>query len=97
MIRENKTTQFPSLAYPFTNYLCIVFMIGILGIMIMTPDMRIAVMMIPGWLLCLLIAYQIKSARHFNVIIWFWKLTPEPVNPLQNMDDGLEQFLTEYS
>ncbi len=63
MIRENKTTQFPSLAYPFTNYLCIVFMIGILGIMIMTPDMRIAVMMIPGWLLCLLIAYQIKKRK----------------------------------
>lgn len=63
MAREHKQTRFPSLAYPFTNYLCIAFMMGILGIMIMTPNMRIAVLMIPGWILCLLIAYHFKKRK----------------------------------
>ena len=63
MIAMNFPTQFPSIAYPFTNYLCIIFMCGILVIMSQTPDMRIAVLMIPVWISLLLIAYFIKNKK----------------------------------
>ena len=59
----NAPTQFPSIAYPFTNYLCIIFMCGILLIMSQTPDMRIAVIMIPVWIAVLSIAYFFKNKK----------------------------------
>lgn len=63
MISIHASTQFPSIAYPFTNYLCIIFMCGILLIMSQTPDMRIAVMMIPVWISVLLVAYFFKNKK----------------------------------
>ena len=63
MIKMNAATQFPSILYPFTNYLCIVFMGGILVIMSQTPDMRIAVLMIPVWISVLLIAYFFQTKK----------------------------------
>lgn len=57
------STRFPSIAYPFTNYLCILFMCGILLIMSLTPDMRIAVLMLPIWVLFLSIAYFFKTKQ----------------------------------
>ena len=63
MIAMNAATQFPSILYPFTNYLCIVFMGGILVIMSQTPDMRIAVLMIPVWISVLLIAYFFQTKK----------------------------------
>lgn len=58
--------KFPSIAYPFSNYLCIIFMLGILVVMSLTPDMRIAVMMIPAWILCLMFAYFLKQRKLRN-------------------------------
>ncbi|ENU20164.1 hypothetical protein F994_01221 [Acinetobacter bohemicus ANC 3994] len=63
MIKMNAATQFPSILYPFTNYLCIVFMCGILVIMSQTPDMRIAVLMIPVWISALSIAYFFQTRK----------------------------------
>lgn len=63
MIAMNAPTQFSSIAYPFTNYLCIIFMCGILLIMSQTPDMRIAVIMIPVWIAVLSIAYFFKNKK----------------------------------
>lgn len=63
MISIHAPTRFPSIAYPFTNYLCIIFMCGILLIMSQTPDMRIAVMMIPVWISVLLVAYFFKNKK----------------------------------
>lgn len=63
MISIHAPTQFPSIAYPFTNYLCIIFMCGILLIMSQTPDMRIAGMMIPVWISVLLVAYFFKNKK----------------------------------
>ncbi|MCU4363458.1 aromatic amino acid transporter AroP, partial [Acinetobacter sp. WU_MDCI_Abxc22] len=59
-------TKFPSIAYPFSNYLCMIFMFGILVVMSFTPDMRIAVMMIPAWILCLMFAYYLKQKKLKN-------------------------------
>ena len=56
----NKLSIFPSIAYPLTNYICVIFMLCILMIMWMTPDMRIAVLLIPLWIACLSLAYWLK-------------------------------------
>ncbi|MEN4981448.1 amino acid permease [Acinetobacter modestus] len=66
MQAQGVTSKFPSIAYPFSNYLCIVFMLGILVVMSLTPDMRIAVMMIPAWILCLMFAYFLKQRKLRN-------------------------------
>jgi len=63
MQRQVQTTKFPSFMYQFSFYLCILFMLGILVVMSLTPDMRVAVMMIPGWILCLMVAYQFKRRK----------------------------------
>jgi aromatic amino acid transport protein AroP len=39
-------------------------MLGILVIMSLTPDMRIAVYMIPAWIGCLSVAYWIKQRKY---------------------------------
>ncbi|MCH7378780.1 MULTISPECIES: amino acid permease [Acinetobacter] len=66
MQAQGVTTKFPSIAYPFSNYLCMIFMLGILVVMSMTADMRIAVMMIPAWILCLMLAYYLKQRKLRN-------------------------------
>ena len=60
---EGKTTLFQSLGYPFTNYLCLVFLAGILVIMYLTPGLRISVYLIPVWLAALGVGYWIKQSK----------------------------------
>ena len=63
MLQLKKVSIFPSIAYPLTNYICVIFMLCILVIMWMTPDMRIAVMLIPVWIACLSLAYWLKIKK----------------------------------
>jgi aromatic amino acid transport protein AroP len=56
--RLNETTTFRSLGYPFTNYLCLAFLAGILVVMYLIPDLRISVWLIPVWLVVLGGAYR---------------------------------------
>lgn len=65
MLNTQTQTLFPSIAYPFTNYLCIAFMCCILWIMSQS-DMRIAVWMIPCWVSILLVAYFFKQKKAAN-------------------------------
>ena len=60
---EGKTTLFQSLGYPFTNYLCLVFLAGILVIMYLTPGLRISVYLIPVWLGALGVGYWIRQSK----------------------------------
>ena len=60
---EGKTTLFQSLGYPFTNYLCLVFLAGILVIMYLTPGLRISVYLIPVWLGALGIGYWVRQRK----------------------------------
>ena len=60
---EGKTTLFQSLGYPFTNYLCLVFLAGILVIMYLTPGLRISVYLIPVWLAALGVGYWIRQRK----------------------------------
>ncbi|MFC2995268.1 amino acid permease [Acinetobacter sichuanensis] len=64
MLKRQKSTLFPAIAYPITNYICIIFMLAILVVMWMTPDMQIAVILIPFWLICLTLAYCLKPKNN---------------------------------
>lgn len=53
---NNTKTIFPSFAYPLTNYICLVFLFGILIIMWFT-GLKISVELIPIWLVFLYLCY----------------------------------------
>jgi len=55
---ERVKTKFPSFIYPLSNYICLVFLIGILAIMWIT-GMELPVELIPGWLLLLYLCYLV--------------------------------------
>jgi aromatic amino acid transport protein AroP len=54
------TTQFRSPAYPIANYLCFLFLAGILVVMYRTPELRLSVYLIPVWLAALGLGFLIK-------------------------------------
>jgi aromatic amino acid transport protein AroP len=54
------TTLFRSPAYPIANYLCFLFLAGILVVMYRTPELRLSVYLIPVWLAALGIGFLIK-------------------------------------
>jgi aromatic amino acid transport protein AroP len=60
--KENKSTSFPSLFYPLSNYLTLLFLFGVLGMMWLT-GLRISVELIPIWILLLYISYRIVKAN----------------------------------
>ncbi|CAI0793027.1 amino acid permease [Serratia ficaria] len=59
--REGVEPKFKAFWYPFSNYLCLLFMAGILVIMYLTPGIRISVLLIPVWVAILAIGYAIKQ------------------------------------
>jgi aromatic amino acid transport protein AroP len=59
--RAGEMTAFRSLGYPFTNYLCLAFMAGIVVVMYLTPETRIAVWMMPAWVAVLGACYWLKQ------------------------------------
>lgn len=60
--KENVKTLFPSLLYPISNYLCLIFLFGILIIMWFT-GLKISVELIPIWLIFLYISYRIVKSN----------------------------------
>jgi aromatic amino acid transport protein AroP len=61
--REGLATAFPSLAYPLTNWLTLLFLAGILVIMYRIPDLRLSVYLIPAWFAVMLISYWFGARR----------------------------------
>ncbi|MGO4746052.1 amino acid permease [Serratia quinivorans] len=59
--REGVEPKFKAFWYPFSNYLCLVFMAAILVIMYLTPGIQISVLLIPVWVAILAIGYIIKQ------------------------------------
>ncbi|KYQ98049.1 aromatic amino acid transporter [Serratia plymuthica] len=59
--REGVEPKFKAFWYPFSNYLCLAFMAGILVIMYLTPGIQISVLLIPVWVAILAIGYVIKQ------------------------------------
>lgn len=63
MQQQHHQTTFQSIMSPWSNYLTIAFIFGILIIMSITPDMRLAVMLVPIWLIVLAVVYQLKYRK----------------------------------
>ncbi|PIJ49769.1 aromatic amino acid transporter AroP [Erwinia sp. OLTSP20] len=59
--QQGVETRFKALLYPFGNWLCLLFLAGILVIMLLTPGMAISVWLIPVWLIILAIGYLLKN------------------------------------
>jgi aromatic amino acid transport protein AroP len=57
------STGFPSPAAPASNYLCLAFLAALLVIMLMTPDLRVSVYLIPVWLAVLGVGYWLRQRR----------------------------------
>ena len=58
---EGKGTKFASILYPFTNYLSLAFLAGVIFFMAQVPDMQLAVLFLPIWLCVLAIGYQFRK------------------------------------
>ncbi|GJH18327.1 amino acid permease [Caballeronia novacaledonica] len=58
---SNETTSFPSFGHPFTNYIVLAFLVGIVWVMYEIPDLRLSVYLIPFWLAVLGIGYYLKK------------------------------------
>ncbi|MBD9654743.1 amino acid permease [Pseudomonas sp. PDM12] len=55
--------SFKAFWFPFANYLCLAFVLFILGVMLFIPGIRISVFAIPFWLLFIWCCYQIRLRR----------------------------------
>lgn len=55
--------SFKAFWFPFANYLCLAFVLFILGVMLFIPGIRISVFAIPFWLLFIWGCYQLRLRR----------------------------------
>ncbi len=62
---EKTKTLFPSFLYPISNYICLVFLLGVLVIMWFT-GLKISEELIPIWMIFLYISYLIVKANKKN-------------------------------
>ncbi|MCY1364028.1 Aromatic amino acid transport protein AroP [compost metagenome] len=60
MDRRGVRTGFRALWYPAGNYLCLGFVLFILGVMLLTPGIQVSVYAIPVWLLVMFACYRLK-------------------------------------
>lgn len=59
MRRKGRDTQFKALFYPASNYLCIAFLLMILGLMCTMESMRTSAILPPVWILFLFVAFKV--------------------------------------
>ncbi|MEI2627190.1 aromatic amino acid transporter AroP [Erwinia aphidicola] len=59
--QQGVKTRFPALLYPLGNWICLLFLAGILVLMAMTPGMAISVWLIPVWVAILGVGYWVKN------------------------------------
>ncbi|MEC5398416.1 amino acid permease [Uliginosibacterium sp. H1] len=60
MSARGVTTGFPAIWHPLGNYLCLAFLALILVVLALTPGIRIAVWLIPPWLLLIWAGYRLR-------------------------------------
>lgn len=61
--RVGLKSRYQSWGYPFTNYICLIFITGILAVMYLTPGMRISVLLTPLWIALLTMCYYLSKRR----------------------------------
>ena len=59
--QQGVVSRFPALFYPVGNWVCLLFMVAVLVIMLMTPGMAISVYLIPVWIAILGVGYLFKQ------------------------------------
>ncbi|PSL48040.1 aromatic amino acid:proton symporter (AAT family) [Chitinophaga niastensis] len=59
---EQIKTKFPSIIYPLSNYICLVFLVSILILMWIT-GMKLSVALIPGWIVFLYLCYLLVKRK----------------------------------
>ncbi len=60
---EGRATRFRSPLYPWTNVLSLVFLAGVIFFMAQVPDMQLAVLFLPAWLLVLFVGYRCRRRQ----------------------------------
>ncbi|WP_121500598.1 phenylalanine transporter [Entomohabitans teleogrylli] len=64
MRRKGRESRFKALFYPAGNYLCILFLVMILGLMCTMDSSRLSALLLPVWVVVLYVAFNImKRAR----------------------------------
>ncbi|MGE7956326.1 amino acid permease [Pseudomonas sp. NPDC089530] len=63
MNRQGIVPSFKTFWFPFSNYLCLAFMLVIIGVMLMIPGIRVSVYAIPVWGLLIWAFYRLRLAR----------------------------------
>ncbi|MDD0972590.1 amino acid permease [Pseudomonas fontis] len=63
MDRTQQTPLFKALWYPYGNFLCLAFVVFILGIMLQMDGIKVSVYAIPFWVAAMWICYQLKGKR----------------------------------
>ena len=60
MHAQGVVPSFKALWSPWSNYLCLAFVVCILGILLMHEDIRVSVLVIPFWLLLIWGFYHLR-------------------------------------
>ncbi|WP_313448196.1 MULTISPECIES: phenylalanine transporter [Pseudescherichia] len=63
MRRQGRVTQFKALLYPAGNYICIAFLVLILGLMCTIDSMRMSAILLPAWIVFLFIAFKLLRRK----------------------------------
>jgi AAT family amino acid transporter len=66
--KAKNTGSYPSLFYPWSSIFAAIFLITVASIMFFMPDMKLAIMIAPGWILLLSIGYFIKTKIKGEII-----------------------------
>lgn len=65
MKKQQTATRFPTILYPFTNYLSLIFLSGVLVMMCFTV-FKISVLLMPVWILVLWVCYRFIVKREVS-------------------------------
>ncbi|MEK0167709.1 phenylalanine transporter [Pseudescherichia vulneris] len=63
MRRQGRVTQLKALLYPAGNYICIAFLVLILGLMCTIDSMRMSAILLPVWIVFLFIAFKLLRRK----------------------------------
>ena len=64
--KNDRETTFHAPLYPFMNYFCLAFFAVLIVLMAQMPDMQLAVIILPIWLLVLYLSFRIRGRRADN-------------------------------
>jgi amino acid transporter, AAT family len=61
--------EFKTPLHPYSNYVCLAFLVMIVGLMTKMDDMKMAVYILPAWLLILWVGFKIKKSTESKEVI----------------------------